>query len=165
LALTSAVARAQPLATMVLDPMSALSLASNIVQFVDFSSKLVSKGCHIYHSADGALPRNLELEVVATELSQLTKRLRHQDGPNQPTILSDEEKSLQNMSDECIKIANELLDRLEKLKVKREARHRAWKSFRQALKSVWSKHDLDELSEKLQSFRDQLQFQILVSMK
>ncbi len=54
---------------MVFDPMSALSLPGNIVQFVQFSSKLVWKGYHVYHSADGTLPWNLEIEVVTTELS------------------------------------------------------------------------------------------------
>ena len=148
---------------MVLDPKSALSLAANIVQFVDFTSKVVSKGLRIYLSADGALAKNLELEVITNDLSRLAKRLRH-DGVS-PAGLSDEERSLQTMSEDCSKIAGELLKRLEKLKVKSDVKQRGWKSLRQALKSVWSKEELDELSERLSIFRDQLQFHILVSMK
>jgi len=150
---------------MVLDPISALSLAAAVVQFVDFSSKLVSKGYHLYHSVGGALPQNLELEAVASELSQLATRLRYHDRSGDLTKLSKEEKSLDAMSEQCTNIADELLSRLEKLKVEKGAKHRAWKSFRQALKSVWNKDELDELSERLLGYRDQLQFQILLSMK
>jgi len=146
---------------MMLDPMSALSL----VEFVEFSSKIISKGCRIYLSADGALPKNLELEVITNQLSQLTKKIRHSDIPSDEKDLGDEEKSLQIMSHECSKIADELLKRLEKLKVKSDAKHRGWKSLRQALKSVWSKEELNELSERLDRFRNQLQFRILASMK
>jgi len=148
---------------MVLDPISALSLAANVVQFVDFSSKVVSKGCRIYISADGALPNNLELEVVTNDLSRLAKGLK--DSELNTVTVSEEEKSLQTMSDECSKIAEELLRRLENLKVKGNSKQRGWKSLRQALKSEWSKEELDGLSERLSIFRDQLQFHILVSMK
>lgn len=147
----------------VLDPMTALSLAANVVQFVDFASKIVSKGRRIYLSENGALPKNLELEVVTNDLLRLAQSLRN-DGLSTGT-LNNEEKSLQTMSDECSKIAEELLRRLEKLKVKSDAKQRGWKSLRQALKSVWNKEELDELSERLLQFRDQLQFHTLVSMK
>lgn len=151
---------------MVLDPMSALSLAGNIVQFVDFSSKIVSKGRRIYLSANGALPKNLELEVVANDLARLAQGLSKEsnDTARAPN-LSEDERALQTMSEECSKIAEELLVRLEKLKVKSDAKQRGWKSLRQALKSVWGKEELDDLSKRLSLFRDQLQFHILVSMK
>jgi hypothetical protein len=52
-----------------MDPLTAFSLACGIVQFVDFSSKLVSKGYEISISAEGALAENLDLETVTTDLS------------------------------------------------------------------------------------------------
>ena len=48
-----------------LDPMAALGLAGNIVQFVDFSIKLVGKVHEIHKSVDGALAENLDIEIVA----------------------------------------------------------------------------------------------------
>jgi hypothetical protein len=64
---------------MVLDPMSAVSLAATIVQFVDFSSKIVSKGYHLYKSADGVLPENERLRYVITDLKSLNSKLqRHE---------------------------------------------------------------------------------------
>jgi hypothetical protein len=111
---------------MVLDLMSALLLAAN-VQFVDFSSKVVSKGCRIFISADGALPDNLKLEAVTNDLSRLAKGLK--DSELNTATMSEEEKSLQAMSDECSKIAEELLRRLENLKVKGNSKQQGWKSL------------------------------------
>jgi hypothetical protein len=48
--------------TMPLDPLSALSVAASAIQFIDFSSKIVSKGKHIYKSANGVLREDAEVE-------------------------------------------------------------------------------------------------------
>jgi chromosome segregation ATPase len=147
---------------MVLDPLSALSLAGTIVQFVDFTSKLVSNGCHIYGSANDASAENLELEAITKDLSQLNIRLKQRDRLGG---LTQDEQSLEDLSNQCTQIADNLTVRLEKLKVEKDAKHRRWKSFRQALKSVWNEKDLNELAARLSGFRDQLQFHILVSLK
>jgi hypothetical protein len=61
---------------MVLDPLTALSVAGTIVQFVDFSSKILSHTAEFYNSAEGALSTNEELELVTADLSNLLARLR-----------------------------------------------------------------------------------------
>jgi hypothetical protein len=55
-----------------MDPLTALSVAGNIVQFVDFAIRIVAKGNYIYHSSDGYL------EMVTEDLLLLTKK------PKQP---------------------------------------------------------------------------------
>jgi hypothetical protein len=145
--------------------LEALSLAATVVQFVDFASKLVSKGYHVYRSTDGALPHNLEIEAVAKDLSRLTVRLQSRGSLGNPSALTADERALEELAEKCNEIATTLLGRLDKLKVKREERHRGWKSIRQALKSVWDKKELDDLAERLSSYRDQLQFSILLPMK
>ena len=61
---------------MVLDVLSAVLLAATIVQFVDFSSKIVLKGYHLYASASGALPENEQLGSVIIDLNALNTRLQ-----------------------------------------------------------------------------------------
>ena len=58
-----------------LDPFTALSLASGVVQFVDFSSKLISEGQELYKSAEGALTENTELKSVTVDLNHLCEKL------------------------------------------------------------------------------------------
>jgi hypothetical protein len=43
--------------------------------------------------------------------------------------------------------------------------HRKWKSFRQALKSVWNERELDSIVDRLSMFRQELEMHILVSLK
>jgi hypothetical protein len=103
-------------------PLSGLLLATNTVQFLDLSSKVISKGCRIYRSVDGTLPKNIELEVVTNDMSRLAQRVRNK-GLNS-TTLSEEEKYLQTTSDSFSHITEELLRGLEKLKVKSDAKQR-----------------------------------------
>ncbi|OCL03313.1 hypothetical protein AOQ84DRAFT_381761, partial [Glonium stellatum] len=56
---------------MVLDPFSALSLASNTVQLVQFTSSIIFETQKIYQSATRTSAKNSELEAVAKTLSQL----------------------------------------------------------------------------------------------
>ena len=103
-------------------PLSGLPLATNTVQILDLSSKVISKGCRIYRSIDGTLPKNIEFQVVTNDLSRLAQRVRNK-GLNS-TTLSEEERYLQTISDSFSHIAEELLRRLEKLKVKSDAKQR-----------------------------------------
>lgn len=53
---------------MVLEPLSAISLAGNVVQFIDLCSKLLAEGWELYRSSAGATALNLELEKTAESL-------------------------------------------------------------------------------------------------
>lgn len=145
-----------------MDPLTAVSLAGTIVQFVDFSSKIVSKGYHLYTSGEGSLPENERLNYVTSDLKALSMRLKHHDRLGCSTK---DEQALEDMASRCSAISDELLAKLEKLRVSKNAKHRRWKSFRQALKSVWSKEDLDRLAATLREYRDQLEFHILLSLR
>ena len=65
-----------PFNKIAMDPLTALGLAANIVQFVDFTSKLISQSHEIYRSADGALEDHVALENVANNLSKLSDELK-----------------------------------------------------------------------------------------
>ncbi|PVH84734.1 hypothetical protein DL98DRAFT_584281 [Cadophora sp. DSE1049] len=55
-----------------MEAFAALGLAAAVIQFVDFSSKLVSKGQQLYHSTDGALLENTEMEEASKRLDKVT---------------------------------------------------------------------------------------------
>lgn len=50
---------------MVLDPVSALGIAANVLQFVDVASKVVSRSTQYYKSFDGSLLEYAELAAIA----------------------------------------------------------------------------------------------------
>jgi hypothetical protein len=148
-----------------MDPLTALGLASNIIQVVDFSTKLVSKGYNIYKSADGSLAENVDAEAITRNLTMLTTKLRHsfKIGQEGNGNLSDDDQSLTRLCEKCTQIADELLHKLDQAKV--TGRHRKWKSARQALKSVTSKSDLEQFAITLQLYRSEITLHITISLR
>ena len=51
-----------------MDPISALGIAGNIVQFIDLGLNVASKGKHIYRSGDGTLSEYRDLELLTSDL-------------------------------------------------------------------------------------------------
>lgn len=149
---------------MVLDPFAALSVASAVVQFVDFGTKLISKGKEIYQSADGVLADHAEQAAISSRLAELSTRLSNSllffaTGKK----LSPAEEALQEVTVECMQFADDFTGALNDLRV--TGSHRIWKSFRQALKSVWKKKEIEERLVKLDRFRQQIVIHLLVVMK
>ena len=142
-----------------LDPLTAIGLCGNIVQFVDFCSKVVSKAHRIYRSADGSLTENLDAETISRDLLYLTAKVEAGLRPS-PT---QEDQALQDLCDGCNDVAQELLIVLGKLKSERKSGK--WRSFKQALKYVWSKDRINTLQTRLAMFREELDLHILVDLR
>lgn len=150
---------------MPLDPLSALSVAASVVQFLDFSSKIVSKGVQAYKSSDGALIDNAEIEEATQRLAQLSKTLETSMVPGQGGVLSDTDQQLATICKSCVSVSSELIIYLEKLKVPNGQQHRKLTSFRKALKSVWSAADLDRTVHRLDVLKGELETHVLVSLR
>jgi hypothetical protein len=165
---------------MVVPPIDALSIAAAVVQFVDFSSRIISKGNEYHKSADGALVENKELEAVAANIEELSVRLHQSlsskakralrknlgnssNSQNQDQPLSYEEQALQTVVINCKMLAAELLDALEQLKL--SGKGSRWKSFRQAFKTIWAKEKIEAMLAKLSQARQQLVVNLLVVLR
>jgi len=144
-----------------MDPLSAVSLAATVVQFVDFASKVLSKTNELYNSATGASLSNSECATVTRDLIALDKRLT--DRSSKRGSLSKEEYALEALCRGCNVIADELLEHLEKIKV--QGKHKRWKSLRQALKSISSESAVDEISKRLGRYREELDTHLLALIK
>ena len=126
------------------DPFSALSVAGNIVQFVDFSCRLVQKASEISHSANGACAENVELEEIGTYLKEFSSDLVSS------TVRSGiYEPGLRDLATSSHTIAEELLAVIGQLR----GSTGRFKSFRQALKSVWHHDKVLGMQKRLHSLR------------
>lgn len=93
------------------DPASALSIASSVVQFIQFSVSLASQAKQIYDSAEGSLPEHIECDAASRRLAGLSERVKEsvdtlEKGRGQssrpiPTALGD-------ICNRCIEISTEL---------------------------------------------------------
>ena len=140
-----------------MEPLVAIGLVGNIVQFVDFTSKLITKTAEGYRSADGALVDNARLEAATNDLLALNDQIdcNATTGSTDPALLS--------LCSSCNDVAKELLAALSKLKA--EGGKSKWKSFRKALRSVWSKEKVLEIERQLSNFRDEINLRIVVDLR
>lgn len=148
----------------VMDPLSALGVAASVVQFVQFGSSLVSKSTQIYKN--GTSLAYAECENATRRLNDLTTdvkgSLRELQSLGNP---SPDAKALKAICYNCVTLSEELLNRLEKIKVDKIAKSRRWKSFRQALKSACSKDGVDHLARRISECREELNSHLIVSIR
>lgn len=147
-----------------MDPLSALSIATSVAQFVDFTSKLVTGSYKIYKSASGASPAHSELRILTENLIDLNQRLNKSltcsSTAGEPRTPHDE--GLYNLCNECNGIAADLVAALERL---RRQHRTVWSSFRHALLMIWSEDEVNSLQQRVDSFRQQISMHILVTLR
>jgi NACHT domain len=136
--------------------LTAIGLAGNIIQFVDFGGKLVSKTAEIYKSGTGALIENVDIETATNDLILLSTKLHD-------SAHSAGDTALKKLCQSCGDVAQQLLLALDK--VKANGKHQKWKSFRKALQSVWNKEDIAALEQRLARYRDELNFRIVLDLR
>jgi hypothetical protein len=130
-----------------MEALVAIGLASNIVQFVSFSSEVLSKFHKIYESS-GITEEFTDTELIVKNLRDITKRI---------DARSTSDINLATLARLCTDVGNELLEATSQLSVDpSQTRQQRWKAFRRALKSVWKKNDLLHLQTRLSGLRDQL---------
>ncbi|ORY14588.1 hypothetical protein BCR34DRAFT_479383 [Clohesyomyces aquaticus] len=152
-----------------MEPLTALSLASSIIQIVDFTGKIISRSKEIYRSADGVLETVTVLEQAANQLQEMSADLKA--GP--PDLSEEEmkyqkpmsasERQLLQLSQEAKDISEEIVQAVNKIKVK--GSKKAWKSVEQALRSVWSQKEMSALETRLDTLRKQIDTALLFSLR
>lgn len=141
-----------------MDPLTALSLAVNVAQCVDWSRQIVCKARELYQS--GTSQDVSEKTTVTQRLIDLTDRVR---SLQRKTNSRGGSPNLDRICDDCITASDELLRSLQRLKVpKDDVERRRWKSLRQALKTVWSTNDINSMASRLSSLRNELTAEIIV---
>lgn len=144
-----------------MDPVTCLGIASAVVQFVDFGTKLVSEGKELYNSANGASKENAELEKITLDLSLMSQKLSLPTRPG--NRFSKDEIELRKVAASCKDVADELLGILDGIRV--NSPHKKWQSFRQALRSVIKKESIQSFRLRLDRLQQQVQFRLLNILK
>lgn len=142
------------------EALAIVGLAGNIIQFIDFGIKLVSKSVELYHAADGTLKENVSLEAVAIDIKLLIERLSGGStvGANAATLrLMELAKIAQN-------IADELVANLKALQLPASTSKR-WRSFQTSLYSIWKGRNIREIEDRLWKIRNQISFHLLVTLE
>ncbi|PVH79135.1 hypothetical protein DL98DRAFT_655557 [Cadophora sp. DSE1049] len=151
-----------------MEPLTALSLAGNVLQFVDFGCKLLSRTGEVYQSSIGSLEINDEIELVTADLRALIRKLRQSflpwDNGKMPTQEDlDTLLSFRRICDNVAKVAEELVGRLNKLDPNTE--HRRLRSLQHAIKGLWNESEIASLIRRLSTLREALESHVLFSIR
>ncbi|KAK2762644.1 hypothetical protein FQN54_000817 [Arachnomyces sp. PD_36] len=153
-----------------MDPITAFSIAGTVVQFVDFSCRVLTTTKELYKSSSGNVSLFQNFELVATDLYQLSQRLsnlnhgRNLSGGESISPKSVEaDNTLYQLCAESSAIALELLTRFNKLRA--QGSGTKFKSFAKAMKSVFSESDIQEMMRRLSEVRGAIQMHLLVDLR
>jgi len=149
---------------MVLDPLTAFSVAGTVIQFVDFSLQLFQRSEELYGSVGGALSVNKELDQTTHQILKLVEKLSQSLGPDGALgCQTNDEYTLAGLCDACKAVAREMISRLNDLKVK--GRAQAWKSLRAAMMHAWNRDAMMALQKKLEGIKALIESYVLVSVR
>src|ERR1700761_172079 len=106
-----------------LDPLSAASLAGNIVQFIELSWNVAAGTHEIYMSGEGSLAEEQHLKDITASLAKLSKEL--QDGyssmataaADASTEVTDQEREIALIAQRCQKDSELLISELREVQM------------------------------------------------
>ncbi|KAN0093480.1 hypothetical protein V8E51_016664 [Hyaloscypha variabilis] len=142
-----------------MDPLSALGVAASIVQFIQFGSSITSQALEIYKSSEGSSADNFECENASKRLRELCNGLKNTGCYG---------VALKKICEGCLEVAEELETLLGKLRLNETAENgtlRKWRSFRQALKSIWSLDSIERLKRRLAAFGNELEIHLIMALR
>jgi len=149
-----------------LEPITAIGLAGNVIQLIDFGIKIVSTSRELYKTGSSALYFYQDIIMANNDLALLHSNLRSSImSTDQDNEISSNDRALLNLAIECDDIAKQLREALEKVTVEGEKTKSLWKTLRHALTCVWRKEEIDELAARLNTYRDQMNTRILHHIK
>jgi hypothetical protein len=129
---------------MAIDPLTALGLASNILQFLDFTAKVIAGTRAISKSHVGVSEDTAYIRHKAEGITALIDGFLATNGGS---------LAMRKELAACKKIAEDVLEALEKFEVK--GPKSKWTSFLIALKEIWSESKIKAMSTKLTELQTQ----------
>ena len=128
--------------------MLAFGIAANVIQFIDFSNKVLSTTYRLGKAGHDGLQENQTTETIISDLRKVTHGLKDSLRQEEETQkLTQNENDLQHLTEQCRDVALELLAVVEKLKV--QGKSRKWKTFRAALRMYGKKTRLKDSKKEL----------------
>ena len=142
-----------------MDPITAISIASAILTFIDTASKIVTGTYEILQSASGATAANEHIEIIVDDLCAITAEL---DTPDSRKYKRDD-RALRTLASNCQRVSEELRALLETLKV--SGNHTTWKSLTAKIKSMRKEKEIAEMEKKLGDYRAQILLRLNVMLR
>ena len=138
----------------IMDPLTAIGLAANILAFIDFGAKVISTAKDIHDSATGMTREDEARKNAALEMKFFASKLL----PPPDSQLDMQERVLGRLAAECHALSERILALYEKIQLKDS--HSKRQALRAALKSKFYEKERQDLQDALNHCRGQLHLQL-----
>lgn len=140
-----------------MDGLSAVSLAGNVAQFLEYGVRLVRTTREIATSTLGISQEVAELELILNDLDATMTLLKGPDNLGNNDHHSDE--TLRDLVENCHSLIPNITRIIERLQLKKNGGSRprqAYGAIRKAAQTLYKKGEMDQLSNRLFSLRSQI---------
>ena len=141
-----------------MDPLSAISIAAAVVQFVDYGSRLLQDTVEIYRSSTGKSRDKLEISSISRDLAALSDEVE-----SRLTVLGGSEEIFVRLCGTCRDIGKELQGCVDDVNIHVVSNpKRAVRSFLSALQERQSEERIKALRSRLDQVQQRMTIAVLV---
>jgi hypothetical protein len=141
----------------IMDPVTAIGLASNILSFIDYAHKIVTGADELYKSVTGATEENTHTDTIVRDLDEAAADL---------TAVSSKTKhgkALNDLATKCKKVSEDLHRLLNKLSV--SGNRSTWKVLRVAIRNLRKEGEVAKMVTRLSEYRSQILLRLSLMLK
>ncbi|KAH0534152.1 hypothetical protein FGG08_007261 [Glutinoglossum americanum] len=141
-----------------MDPLTAVSFAAGILQFIDFSWGIISGTYEVYRSGSGTTAENAHISTVLTDLERVTDGLCTDiEGKTK------HERELCKLADKCHDLSQDLAKILRKLKA--TDKNSKWQSLKVKWASMRNESEVASVENRLDRYRAQILLRLNFMLK
>ncbi|KAI9687500.1 MAG: hypothetical protein M1822_002110 [Bathelium mastoideum] len=146
---------------MVLEPLSAFSLACNILQVVEYGSKVLKKAADYQKATDGLLSEHQDLRNVLQSLQSFNADLQASMTKSGGWgSLNAAEARLVDANAECLRLSSDFIHLLDRLRLKNKKA--MLESLRLSIKTLWYREKTEAMEKNVSRARDNLNIAFLI---
>jgi hypothetical protein len=146
-----------------MDPVTAFSLAGTVLQFIDSASRFVGLAWRLYRSGQDSAADVAELDVITKNLSNVLDGIPSSCSQQAPEGSGYQKDGLLKLAGDCKKVASQLIDVLQSVKLSKNPRKRD--AVKTAFKLIWKEDEIKALHSRLDVFRSQFNLHLLISIR
>ena len=146
-----------------MEPLGAFAVASNVLQVVEVGVKVISKAVEYRQSDNAWLAEHGELRSIADSLATLNQTLSTSLHESRDFKISVEEARLIEANDQCLRISEDFMIALDRLKVGKEKS--VLDSLRMSVKVLWNKEKIGAMEKSVSQARSNLNLALLVYIR
>ncbi|KUI65502.1 hypothetical protein VM1G_01186 [Cytospora mali] len=142
-----------------MEVLAAISLAGNVAQFLGYGISTVRLASQIMRSVTGTSKHLTELEIISTDITATLEAIQKE---RQSSSGLERDEVLHELVEQCLDLSREIINLINGLKVKKNARPRIMEGTYKVGLTVYKKKELEHLSGRLFDLRTQVTSHLIV---